>query len=236
MTQRLRVETHCHTIYSKDSLTSPESLLVACKKKGIDRIIITDHNTIRGAVLAYDLDPQKVIVGEEIKTTEGELLAFFVKEEVPAGLKPLEAIQYLRAQNAFISVSHPFDSIRNGHWEVGVLFEITPLVDAIEIFNSRCLSAADNDRVIAFAKEHGLPGTVGSDAHHPSEIGRSALWIPPFHDADSFRKALRDAEYETKLSPPWVHFFSGYANWRKSKIKGSLSANPLDLLREDPGR
>ena len=62
----LRVETHCHTIYSKDSLVRPEDLLKACDKKGIDRVVISDHNTTRGAFEAQKLDPQRVIIGGEI--------------------------------------------------------------------------------------------------------------------------------------------------------------------------
>ena len=80
------VEFHCHTIYSKDSLTTPERLVKACRRKGIDRVVVTDHNTITGARAAQALDPELVIVGEEIKTTRGEILAAFVTEDVPAGL------------------------------------------------------------------------------------------------------------------------------------------------------
>ncbi len=111
----MRLEFHCHTIYSPDSLTKPEALLKACARKGIDRVVVTDHNTIRGALEARKIDPQRVIVGEEIMTQQGELLAAYVQEEVPKGLPALEAIAALRDQGAFISVSHPFDITRRGH-------------------------------------------------------------------------------------------------------------------------
>ena len=82
----LRIEFHCHTRYSKDSLASLERLVKACHRKGIDRVVVTDHNSIAGARAAQELDPELVIVGEEIKTTRGEILAAFITEEVPAGL------------------------------------------------------------------------------------------------------------------------------------------------------
>jgi predicted metal-dependent phosphoesterase TrpH len=69
----LLTELHCHTIYSKDSLTTPEKLLEVCERKGIDRIAITDHNTTAGAFHVQQLDPERVIIGEEIMTTKGEL-------------------------------------------------------------------------------------------------------------------------------------------------------------------
>ncbi len=137
----LRVEFHCHTLYSKDSLTSPKRLVKICRRKGIDRVVVTDHNSIAGARAAQALDPELVIVGEEILTTRGEILAAYVMEEVPAGLSPPETNHILKEQGAFISVSHPFDIYRGGHWDEADLLEILPDVDAIEVFNSRCWSA-----------------------------------------------------------------------------------------------
>ena len=122
----LRTEFHCHTIYSDDSLTRPRDLVDTCRRKRIDRVIITDHNTIAGAQAAHALDPELVIVGEEIMTTRGEILAAFVSEEIPKGLSPQETIRRLKDQGAFISVSHPFDKWRSGGWQKNDLLEILP--------------------------------------------------------------------------------------------------------------
>ncbi len=211
----IRLEFHCHTIYSKDSLTTPERLLKTCRAKGIDRLVITDHNTIAGAMRAKELDPDRVIVGEEIMTTQGELLVAFVEECVPPGLPPLEAIARLREQGAFISVSHPFDFLRQGFWSESALLEIAPLVDAIETFNARCYRASFNEKALAFATQHGLSGTVGSDAHALFEVGRATMTLPDFDDAASLKEALKVARYTVSLSSPWVHLTSRYAVWRK---------------------
>src|SRR5512134_3733459 len=133
------VEFHCHTIFSKDSLTRPEDLIKTCRRKGIDRVVVTDHNTIAGARAAQAMDPELVIVGEEIMTTRGEILAAFVREEIPRGLTPQETIRRLQEQEAFISVSHPFDRLRSGGWQEVNLLQILPQVDAIEVYNSRCM-------------------------------------------------------------------------------------------------
>jgi predicted metal-dependent phosphoesterase TrpH len=212
----LQVEFHCHTIYSKDSLTSPAALLAACARRGLDRVIITDHNTIAGALEAQRLDPLRVIVGEEIMTSQGELLAAFVCEEVPPGLTPAEAIDRLRSQGAFISVSHPFDQMRSGHWQPDHLDAILPLVDAIEIFNSRCMQPAFNQQSAEYARLHGLAGTVGSDAHTAFELGRSFSSLPDFNDGSGLKQALLQAQHHTHLSSPLVHFTSRWAVWRKS--------------------
>jgi len=215
----LRVEFHCHTIYSKDSLLSPEALLETCQKKGIDRVVITDHNTIAGGVHAAAIDPSRAIIGEEIKTQEGELLAFFVQEEIPPGLAPMEAINRLREQGAFISVSHPFDVMRNGHWQIEALLEVLPHVDAIETFNARCMQADYNHQANEFARQHNLTGTVGSDAHAAFELGRATMLLPDFHDAQSLQRSLQEAQAQTSLSSPFVHFTSRYAVWKKMLYK-----------------
>ncbi|MBW8010877.1 MAG: PHP domain-containing protein [Chloroflexi bacterium] len=215
MTSHLRVEFHCHTKYSKDSLSDVEDLLAVCEERSIDRLVITDHNTIAGALKAKELDPDRVIVGEEIMTQEGEILAAFVQEEIPEGLLAEEVIKRLREQGAFISVSHPFDKFRSGHWKLPDLTRIAPLVDAIETFNSRCNLPLYNRRARDFAKKHDLLGTAGSDAHASFEVGRATMFIPYFEDAEELRIAIKEAKFEAKLSAPWVHLTSRYAVWRK---------------------
>ena len=211
----IQVEFHCHTVYSKDSLTTPERLVAACHKKGIDRVIVTDHNTIAGARAAQALEPELVIVGEEIKTTHGEILAAYVKEEVPPGLSPQETIHRLKEQGAFISVSHPFDVYRSGYWHERDLLEILPIVDAIETFNSRCWSPEFNRRAQKFAEKHSIPRTVGSDAHAPLELGRAVLLLEQFQGSNELQTVIRSGIPKVRWSPPWFHLISRYAVIRK---------------------
>jgi predicted metal-dependent phosphoesterase TrpH len=218
MNPMLHVEFHCHTHASKDSLIRPKDLVATTRRKGIDRLIVTDHNTITGAREAQELDPELVIVGEEIMTTRGEILAAFVAEEVPARLSPAETIQRLKGQGAFISVSHPFDTRRAGHWEEQDLLEILPLVDAIEVYNSRCMFPWFNRTARQFAEKHDVPGTVGSDAHALFEVGRSLLLLEPFSGPDGLRQVIRTGIPQVRWSPPWFHFSSRYASFRK-KLK-----------------
>jgi predicted metal-dependent phosphoesterase TrpH len=215
LSKLLKVEFHCHTLASKDSLVRPEELLERCRRKQIDRVVITDHNSIAGARYARQLDPDRVIVGEEIMTQQGEILAAYVQEEIPAGLSPLEVIARLRDQGAFISVSHPFDTMRGGHWQVEELLKIAPLVDAIETFNARCMLPGYNSEAQRFAKQHNLPGTAGSDAHALIELGTATLLLAPFENPDDLRSVIGKAEFRARLSPSWVHLYSRYAVWRK---------------------
>jgi predicted metal-dependent phosphoesterase TrpH len=221
MSELWRVDFHTHTIHSKDGLTRIQLFLEAARRAGLDRVAITDHNTIRGALEAAALAPDFVIPGEEIMTSEGELLGYYLREEIPRGLSPEETIARLRAQDAAISVSHPFDRLRRGAWKPGALARIAPLVDAIEGFNARCLFPADNRAAMEFAAARRLPVTAGSDAHAKLELGVCAAELPPFHDGPTLRAALRGARVSGRLSPWWVHFISTYAKWKKRLLTRS---------------
>lgn len=209
-----KVDFHCHTSFSRDSLTSPADLLRVSHRKGLGRVIITDHNTIAGALIAQRIDPELIIVGEEIKTTQGEILAVFVTQEIPRDLTPRETIKRLRDQGAFISVSHPFD-IRSGAWTLENLLEIAPLVDAIEIFNARCLKRGANQEALIFAQEHKLPGTAGSDAHAVFELGAAYVELSQFDNTNELHNVIGHGNIRGRLSPFWVHFVSRYARMRK---------------------
>jgi predicted metal-dependent phosphoesterase TrpH len=211
----LSVEFHCHTSFSKDSLTSPGDLVKAACRKRLDRLVVTDHNSIGGALAAQAIDPELVIVGEEIMTTRGEILAAFVTEEIPRGLSPEETIRRLKEQGAFISVSHPFDRFREGGWEEQDLLEILPDVDAIEVYNSRCMFPSFNRRAREFAEKHSIAGTVGSDAHAAFEVGRSVMLLEQFTGPEELRQVINRGIPQVKWSPPWFHLTSRYASMMK---------------------
>lgn len=208
----LRLETHCHSDHSPDSFNKIEDLIRVAKQRKVTRLVISDHNRIDGAIKAKELEPDLIIVGEEILTTRGELLAFFVQEVVPPGLSPMKTIEILRDQNAFISVSHPFDRLRHG-WELSDLNTIMPFIDAIEVFNSRCFTKKINEEAADYAVKYNLAGTVGSDAHTLIEVGRAVLILPEFQDSISLKQVIGQAERKTHYSSPLVRLGSTYATW-----------------------
>ena len=197
---------HVHGIASKDSLSKGEELLTRAKQLGLGKLILTDHNTISGAVELQQSYPEFVIVGEEILTTKGEILAIFVEKEIPKGLEPLEAFKRLKDQNAFISLSHPYAPMRHG-WTEAEMEEYLPYLDAIEIANARNLPDM-NYSAAKFAKNHGLCGTAGSDAHGVSELGAMCLRLPDFLNSDELRVSIHSAEVVGKESSPWVRYYS----------------------------
>jgi predicted metal-dependent phosphoesterase TrpH len=220
---RWKVDLHTHTIYSKDCLTRTARLLEQAQRIGLHKVAVTEHNRLDGALAAKALAPDLVIVGEEILTTHGEIIAYFVKEEVPRGLSPAETIARLRDQGAVISIPHPLDSLRRSAMGLTNVLTVIDQVDALEVLNARCVLDRDNVAAAQLAQTHGKLVTAGSDAHTPAELGRCYLELPPFDDnAASFLSALAQAQVGGAISSFWPHFASTYAKWRKRIAPVSL--------------
>lgn len=193
MPNLINVDLHCHTSASSDAHIQLDKLIESCDRRGIDKVAITDHNTLTGALEGFSRWPDRIIPGLEIMTSRGELLAYYVWKPIEKGLEPYEAIQALKDQGAVISVSHPFDIFRNGGWKISWLLEIAPCLDAIETFNAHCITNLPNLRARLFASELCLAGTAGSDAHNQYEIGAAGLTLPTFQGAGELRNALKNA-------------------------------------------
>lgn len=188
---KINVDFHVHSEFSPDSVTKIEDLVRRAHELNLGKLIITDHNTIKGAQILHKRYPDFVIIGEEILTTKGEILAFFVKEELPRWIDADEAFKRLQDQGAFISLSHPYSFVRYG-WTEAEMERYLPYLDAIEIANGRN-STRENEQAIEFAAAHGLAGTAGSDAHSLKELGRMMLELDDFSTADELRASIRNA-------------------------------------------
>jgi predicted metal-dependent phosphoesterase TrpH len=115
-----------------------------------------------------------VIVGEEVKTADGDLIAIFIEKLVPPGFSASETIAAIREQGGLVGVPHPFDRLRGYGRKSGAdLAEIAGRVDWVESYNARVIGGSANERAAAFAKEHGLPGVCASDSHTVLEVGVS---------------------------------------------------------------
>jgi len=215
---RLRVEMHCHTRASKDSLNPYEGIVPAMDAAGIDRVVITDHDRIEGALRLHARAPDRVIVGEEIRTREGpDLIGIFLTGLIPKFTPLREACLRIREQGGVVYVPHPFDTRRRGGGEL--LDGIADLVDVVEAHNARTFRPEVNARGEAWALARGKLLGAGSDAHTLGEIGTAYVEVPPFEaNRDSFLAALASATIVRGTSPFRVTVYSTYANLRKKIV------------------
>ena len=108
----VRIDLHVHTRHSHDSAAPVSSVLQRCRDGGLGMVAITDHDSIRGGLEAREKGGFPVIVGEEIKSAQGDIIGLFLEEEVPPNLTPLETAQRVKDQGGLVGVPHPFDRIR----------------------------------------------------------------------------------------------------------------------------
>jgi predicted metal-dependent phosphoesterase TrpH len=173
---RYFADLHTHSRASFDSLASPASLVRTASSHGLTHLAITDHDRIDGAVeareLAAGIAPDlTVIVGEEVRTADGDLICLFLEDAIPPGLPVEETIARARSQGALVGVPHPFDRFRGSLLREARMERLAPLVDWIETHNARIAFGKGNQLAAEFAHDHGLPGIAVSDAHSTFELG-----------------------------------------------------------------
>ena len=171
-------------------------MVKAAADRGLTHLAITDHDRIDAALAARDGAPDglNVIVGQEVRTTTGDLIALFLERPIAPGLLPAEAAQRIREQGGLVGLAHPFDRFRAGAgrrgWEAE-LDALIPLLDYVEIWNARLMVGNGNQKAAEFAKQHELPGVAASDAHTVLEVGVAcSISDSPIDTAEELRAAL----------------------------------------------
>lgn len=206
----LRRDLHVHTKYSHDSVAPVRSVLDRCRDSGLGLVAITDHNNIRGALEAREVAVFPVIVGEEVKSSEGDINGLFLEEAVPARLSPTETVHRIKAQGGLAGIPHPFDRVRPTALGRRALVEILPYVDFLEGHNGHTLLSADNEKGVNFANEHSLATVASSDSHSALELGRHLGWSP-----GGLIRAIRAGRWTGKRPNPLLLMAPGYAMLRK---------------------
>jgi predicted metal-dependent phosphoesterase TrpH len=215
----IRADLHNHSYYSPDSISSPEQMLRRARKRKINVLAVTDHNTIKGGLVASELAAKgfpevRVIIGEEVRTKDGEILGLFLGEDIPRDLSAEETIERIKSQGGVAGAPHPFDAFRSG-LEPAAIKRIAPSLDFVEGFNARMMLRRHNDRAVGLAKSHHLPMSAASDAHSPGEIGHAWVDMPDFATPQEFIKSLKAGTLQGKMSSPLIHFMSRYATIRR---------------------
>jgi predicted metal-dependent phosphoesterase TrpH len=233
---RIQADFHSHSNYSRDSVINPQTFVDSCVRKGVDCIAVTDHNEIEGAFVIQKLAAErapgklKVLVGEEVKTSEGEIIGLFLKEFVPRDMAPEETVRAIHEQGGLAIVPHPYDIFRRSVIKEGALERIKHDVDAIEGFNCRNILARHDVKAGNLARTVDKPMTLGTDSHSPWELGGARLELDDFETPDEFLTALKGGRVVGHRSLPVVHWISTYAKirWRLG-LRPAYSSRPRAL-------
>ena len=238
--EKIRVEVHTHTKYSKDSMLGKYLYLIMLKVRKIDIIAITDHNTIKGG-MEYKKFLEKygirVIVGEEVFTTKGEIIGLFLEKEILAGLSPEETIKEIKEQNGIVYIPHPYDEKR--YRTVLPVEEIEKNIediDIIECHNGRNIREEFSIKQEEIANRYNKLKMVGSDAHIFFELGRNFNIIKNFSSKEEFLSNLKEIEFSKKSCIQISHQLTKIVRIIKLLLKGEISEVFRIIRRKYKGR
>jgi predicted metal-dependent phosphoesterase TrpH len=209
----LKIDLHVHTCYSPDAITTPNEVIRYSKKRGLDGVAITDHDTLAGARKLKKSDVI-VISGIEITTQNGHLLALNVATPIPPRLDINETIERIHEAGGIAVAPHPTSFYRSAPSRK------TSSYDAIEVINSAAipfqLFTYLNQKI---ATRLNLPQTAGSDSHYGPEIGAAYTVIEADMDVDEIVRAIRKGATVPVGKPiPWRMRLEGEALSLKRKI------------------
>ncbi len=192
-TPAVRVDLHLHSHFSHDGQSSLDELIQRCAECGLDRIALTDHNTVEGALALARMAPVLAIIGEEAKTREGEVIGLFITGRIPPYLPPEEAMDMIHGMGGLTYLPHPLDRNR-AHFRAERLVELADRIDIIETYNAWC-EPASNQAAARFAADLGKVSATGSDAHSARELGRSWMEMEEYSGPQDFLEKLRQARH-----------------------------------------
>ena len=214
---------HTHTSFSGDCEIKPAELLAACAESGIEALAVTDHNTIEGALAAAAeaADDMHIIIGEEIKTTEGEIIGLYLSDEIPRGLTPEETIARIKQQGGLVYVPHPFDPLHlTPSYET--LARNAADIDIIEVYNPRITFTSFNEKARRLARKYDIPGGAGSDCHVVEGVGTAMISLGRFNNPGELLTSLRRADIiRSDKSPLYLHSLKLLKNGRSSIVSRS---------------
>ena len=185
----IRADLHIHTLFSNDSSIHPKTLVAQLfAHPYIKTVAITDHNTVKGYHKVRELASANhavtIIPGIEVSTVDGDLLLLGVAEVPPEPWTVENVIDFARSVGGIAVVAHPYREFGLGDLSKDYK------VDAIEVLNG---GSAHHFNALAeeLAKEMGLPGVAGSDAHRVEELWSVYTEIQASTDLDEILKAIK---------------------------------------------
>lgn len=228
-TKAIKMEVHVHTRFSKDSMLCFWPLYMKCIARNISVIAITEHDNIEGGVKFSEFCRRRgskvsVIVGEEVFTSQGEIIGLFLKNAVAPGLSPEETIRRIKQQGGVVYVPHPFDLKRSRTvLKESAIAANKELIDCIEVHNGRNVSEDFSTKQLEIARKYGLRQVIGSDAHTLIEAGRNYMIVKSIpHNRESFIQEIDGAEFVAAKCIPLSHKITVIAKLLKLAAGGKF--------------
>lgn len=219
----INADFHIHTFFSKCSNMVPKDLIKKAISENLDVIGVVDHDSIKGGLAAKRIAGKRIMVipGEEISAKEGEIIVFFSDGKYRGDI--IEICERAHEENAFVFAPHPFDSMR--HSVGNNIYKIVTNLDAVEVFNSRCILPSANKKAEIFARRNSIPSIAGSDAHFFGEIGNVFCRMNCEKNIGSVLEGIKKGKIEItgRKSPIAMHAKTHFVKFKRNLSSFSLS-------------
>lgn len=216
---KYKIDLHTHSEGSHDGGITPYEYQKILENNTVDYIAVTDHNTIDTALKIQDTLGEKIIVGEEIMTADGEIIGLFLHKPIPAELPLKKAIQLIKDQGGIVYAPHPFETLRKGiHPEL--LDEHSEDIDVIEVCNGRAVLQNRSAQAVVWSRLNHVAGAASSDAHGVSGVGTTYTLVDTPPTRDNLASILRQGRLITDRPPLRSLLYPKYHTLRK-KMKRS---------------
>lgn len=189
-----RIDLHTHTKASPDGGLDVRHYQRMLENRKLDVIAVTDHNTIDMAKELHATFGDRIIIGEEITTLDGEIIGLYLHRTIPPLLSVEETVRRIRAQGGLVYIPHPFETVRKG-LKRSVLDSIAADVDIIECHNGRAVFQDRSKLASAWQRLHRTAAAASSDAHGMAGWGRTYSAIGAMPSRDTLPGLLRDATH-----------------------------------------
>jgi predicted metal-dependent phosphoesterase TrpH len=195
-------------------------------RNGVDVVAVMDHDAIEGALefsarseelLASGEWAPRVLVGEEVRTAQGEICGLFIKELIPGHLPAGETMKLIREQGGLVYVPHPFDILKLKRLQAHELVDLADLIDIIEVFNGKPRFPGANALARRFIERHPFPTAAGSDSHDPTRLGAARVEMDDFGGPADLLEKLDGASITGHTYSP---FASAYRRFVMRKREG----------------
>lgn len=200
----LRIDLHVHTHYSSDAKITLKQIIEYARRKGLDGVAVTDHDTVLGARKLVKQKNFLIIPGIEVSSLQGHILGLNITEPVPPRLDITETVEKIRQLGGIAAIAHPSVVIKTG---LGTKITSASHIDAVEVINASAfpffISTYLGRRL---AHRLNLPQIAGTDAHYPEEIGSAYTLVYAESNRDDVTAAIKKGRTEPLGEPiSWIH-------------------------------
>lgn len=209
-----KVDLHTHSVSSPDGGITASQYAKVLSTGLVDVIAVTDHNRIDFAIEMQATLGDKIIVGEEIMTTSGEIIGLYLKDRVKPGLSPLETVKQIKEQGGLVYIPHPFESVRHG-LTADVLEELIDYIDIMEVVNGRAWLQNRSPKSAIFAKLNRLRSAASSDAHGLHGLGKTYTLTKELPQADTLLDTIEAGKPVAGRPTPRALLYPKYHRLRK---------------------